>query len=104
MVAQLGDGLALGFARVPAQTQFLGSLAQLGHRHVVIVAGLAALAPDGGAPACGGRVRDAGRLLLAIALVAQLFVQPRVFERAVAASRHGYSPFPPVTGTTAPET
>src|SRR5690606_21334816 len=76
-----------------------GPLAQLVDGPVVVVARLPALAPDAraGRPRCG--VRDAGRLLLRVALVAQLLVQLGVLHaRARLALRHvGLPPVGPAT-------
>ncbi len=105
-------------ARVAGDAELLRALAQLGHGPVVVVAShFAAARPTVLRPCSGGGVRDARRLLLRGALVAELFVELAVLElfdprpwgmapslRSPPRGGGCQRPLPPVTGSTAPDT
>src|SRR5690554_4513369 len=103
-VAKCLDELGLPLAGVPGQPNLFSLLLQFGNRPVVVVAGLSALASNSRSPPCGRGIGDAGCLLLACAVFPQLLIQFRVLQRRALSLRHDQSPFPPVTGSTAPET
>src|SRR5690606_3001352 len=86
------DELALAHRRPALGPDLRGTLAQVGHRPLVVGPGLATLAADL-LPALRRRgVGDPRGLLLAVALVAELLVELLVLDaRPCISSRHGIS-------------
>src|SRR4051812_40327900 len=83
VVAQRAGELALAHLRAALDADLPGLLDQLVLRPVVVGAGLAALAADGGPRGVVGRVGDARGLLLARALSSQRLVLLLVLDGVV---------------------